>query len=132
MITTRILKTYDEQAQYINESLKPFIPFLSVSLMGFRTVVVALENNVVVGIASLTEESSWHADCLGVGYVSTHKHYRDQGVATALAKAIFQYAHDIGKGISNTKYEPDGIMYLQKVMTRLATEYKNVKFIERT
>ena len=131
MITTRILKTHDEQIEFLSKDLKPFIPFFTVCMMGFRTYIVALEDNAVVGLVSLTEETLWHENCLGVGFVSTHVNHRNKGVSTALVKALFEYARTSGKGISNTKYEPDGEKYLKPVMTRVAAAHSDVKFIER-
>lgn len=116
------------------DTLQQKLPFFhpeQLDEMRFRTFLVATINNAVTGIVALRNQSVRLDNAVGVGYISTHKEYRNMGVATAMVHALFAHAHLHGKAIANTAYEPEGLIYLQPVMERVWNRYPSVDLNER-
>lgn len=107
------------------------IQFFSGDVIDWRTYIVAYLENRVVGVVSLVEETKCYLNSVGVGFISTHIDYRNQGVAKALVEALFAFAALRGKNLANTAYEPLGELYLERVMQRTALQYPDVVLYER-
>mgnify|MGYP002757969590 CR=1 FL=1 len=127
----RIHTTSDEQWEMASKVEADRIPFFTPGMIGCRTFIAVYMGEKVIGIASLTEETVWMENAIGVGYISTHVDHRNQGVSKLLVDAVFDYAKETKRGISNTRYEPDGELYLKPVIQRTALKYPSVKFVER-
>ena len=119
-----------EQRDELKEQVPIFSP-ANLWNVGHRTLLVARLDQCIVGITSITNKSFRVEDAVGVGFISTHKQFRNMGVATAMVKALFTHAELHGKAIANTPYEPEGKMYLEHVMQRVANKYPTVELIER-
>jgi GNAT superfamily N-acetyltransferase len=127
----KVLIGYDAQWEMSQTFNHSSISFFDPDMMGQRTLLVAYNDNVVVGIAAIVEKTVWYPNALGIGYISTHDDHRNIGVATALVTALFDYAKKSCKHISNTPYEPDGERYLKHVMHRISNNYPSVTLYER-
>ena len=114
----------------VHRDLAKNICFFAHESIAHRTFIVALANKKIVGMASLAERSHRVPGAMGLCFVSTHLAYRNRGVATALAGAVFAYARAKGKAIANTAYEALGEKHLKPVLTRVALAFPDVALIE--
>jgi GNAT superfamily N-acetyltransferase len=96
-----------------------------------RTYFAALRGEQLVGVAAISETTVWHENSIGVGYISTHDEYKQGGVSKAIVEALFQYAKSSKRNISNSRYEPDGELYLRRMMTAAAARHPEVILFER-
>lgn len=72
------------------------------------------------GIFTINPDSIWGG--VGIGVVQTHPSKKGMGVASALAREVFQYALASNKKVTNRSYEPEGQLYLKHVLHRIADE----------
>lgn len=107
------------------------IKYLNYDLVDSRTYIVALNQGEVVGVVSLVDKSFRINNAIGVGFVSVHQDYKHQGIAKKLVEALFSYAKGLKKHISNTPYEPEGLLWLKPAMTRNAALNPEVLLYER-
>ena len=92
-----------------------------------RSYLVALKENKIVGIICYNESSSIDPSCYGIGYVEVIE--KNQGVASRLCQVFFDKAKSNNKGIRTGSFEPEGRLFLKKVLKRLSIE-KNVRLLE--
>lgn len=92
-----------------------------------RNYLVAKSNGKVVGLVCYVESSFVAPHCYGIAYVETV--LKNQGIATQLCEKFFNKAKKLNKGIRATSYEPEGRLYLKKVLQRLSQE-KEVELVE--
>lgn len=119
-----------DQKDDLKESVRFFQPE-QLNQFHFRTLLVAQLDKCIVGIISVHNSSAYHENAVGVGYVSTHKKFKNLGVATAMVKALFLHAQLEGKAIVNSPYELEGEIYLQPVMQKVSNKYPTIEFVER-
>lgn len=131
MITTKILKRGCDQEMLYGRKLDDVIPMFNSDMIGHRTYILAMNGDEIVGVVSLTEETLWHPNSVGVGYISTHIMHRNKGISKLLVDALFKYASHTKRNISNSIYKPDGEQYLRHVMARTAKQYPNLILFER-
>lgn len=131
MFAINILKHGTDQETLYGRNLDAVIPMFNSDMIGHRTYILAQKGDEIVGVVSLTESTIWHENCLGVGYISTHVNYRNQGICKLLVDALFKYAKKSKRNISNSHYKPDGERYLRHVMQRTAARYQGVTLFER-
>lgn len=94
----------------------------------YRNYWVALsENSEVMGILSFSE-SSYRPGTMAHTMTDVHPDFQHQGVATALWSAFLAQMKEEGREVSNTPYEPMGLLYLEPVITRLAKEMQVTVF----
>lgn len=137
-VVVHTVETKDDPAWKLlveaRDDLSSNVPFFcerQLNEMDFRTFLVATIERTVTGIVALRKESSRLENALGVGYISTHRDFRNMGVATAMVHALFAHAKLQGKAIANTRYELDGQIYLRPVMERVWNKYPTVELNER-
>lgn len=96
-----------------------------------RTYLAAVEGEKVLGLISVDEATARIENSVGIGYVSVHREHKSKGVSRLLVKELFEYAHQVGKNIANSGYEPQGRQRLRHVMRRTATMFPTVQLFER-
>jgi len=96
-----------------------------------RSWIVAYDDVCIRGLIALRKESGHIPNALGIGYISTHKKYLNQGIASLMVRSLFDYAKKLKKDIANTPYEPDGDIYLRHIMEREAMKHLDVTLYER-
>lgn len=113
-------------------SLKPAapIPHFEDGWNPHRQYFAAVEDGKVLGLLCYIEQSAWLENAFGMGYTSVAQEYRNRGIAAALVEAFFAFAASEQRGIFITPYEPDGKLYLRKLVLRAATKHK-VRILER-
>lgn len=127
----RILRSREEKCFLYNQNLDDVMSFFDSDLVMHRTYIVALEKGNVVGLVCMREEGMWVPNALHIGYVETHPAHRNKGIATKLVEQLFLFASAEKKAISNTKYEPQGQLWLQPVMQAAAIRHPAVALHER-
>jgi len=129
MIEIKIIRTDSEKELLRNKDLEHTVKFFT--LLTNRTYIAALKGDRVVGLAALVEDSIRQPGSIGLGYISTHRDYRNQGIAKVLVQALFELVLAENKNIVNTHYEMDGLMFLEHVMHRVAKLYPSVILTEQ-
>lgn len=128
--TVRLLSTSNEKTPLRELAQGHAIPFLNSATIEHLRFLVVFEGEAVVGVAGLVLDSHRVPGCLGIGFVSTHCEHRNQGVASLLAQELFDLARRRQQGIANTRYKPDGVLWLRPVLQRLALRYPEVPLFE--
>lgn len=112
-------------------SLKPAapIPFFEDGWNPHRHYFAAVEEGKILGFVCFKEQSTRLENAFGMGYTSVAEGYRNRGVAAALIDTFFVFAACQQRGIFVSQYEPDGELYLRKLILRAADKYK-VRILE--
>ena len=95
-----------------------------------RHYLAAVENGMVVGLVCFLWQSARVDNSFGLAYASVADGFRNRGIAKALMTAFFALAARHSRGIYVTSYEPDGQLYLRKIILRAAKTH-NVPIVER-
>ena len=119
------------QKQLMTTADSSKIKFLSFDILANRTYIVAMLNNVVVGVVSVADKSARINNAIGVGFVSVHEDYQRKGISTKLVEHLFSYARTLKKHIANTRYEQEGLLWLKPAMLRAAKANPDVILYER-
>lgn len=124
-----LLDNPDLKTRFLTDDVFEWDNLISRSMVPFRSYLVALNGETVVGVVCFVQQTIKRADCLGLASVGVHPSYRNQGVATLLAHHLFQHAELHGIDVMNAHYEPMGEMYLKPAMRRAVMSY-NVELID--
>jgi GNAT superfamily N-acetyltransferase len=94
------------------------IPYFRDGWNRHRHYFAAVEDEKILGLVCFNEQSAWLENAFGMGYTSVAEGYRNRGIASALTEAFFAFAANQQRGIYVTPYEPDGMLYLRKLVLR--------------
>lgn len=122
----RLLRTASEKSLLDREELEAAIPLFQRDLLGCRSYLVCLERDKVLGLVGFAEQSRRIPNALGVGFISTHRRHRRQGVARALVDALFKHAHATGRSLATTPYGRDGRRILRPLLRAATRRYPGV------
>ena len=131
MLSICVMREEKAKVPLLTQPLEKVIPFFDRNMVPHRTYLAALLRRQVVGLVALVESSSRVPGALGVGFISTHVEFLNQGISSQLARALFDFALDQKKAISMTAYEPDGEIWLRHVLQRIAAATPSVQLIEQ-
>jgi GNAT superfamily N-acetyltransferase len=106
------------------------IPYFQDGWNPHRRYFAAVEDGKILGLVCFNEQSAWLENAFGMGYTSVAEGYRNRGIASALTEALFAFAADQQRGVYVSQYEPDGKLYLRKLVLRAAEKYQ-VRILER-
>lgn len=112
-------------------SLEDCMPFFNHDLVGFRSYMVAVQGEEVLGMLAFVEESNWMPRSFGVGFISTHLQHREQGVASTLVRELFKLAFREGKGIVMTPVEPAVREFFEPALATIAAAFPAVQYLQR-
>jgi len=111
--------TLEENIDILNR-----LSFVSTSLDGESYIILATENNFVVGVYAF---ENYNKDNIITLYIQVDESYKNQGIATQLTKELFVWAKENQKGIISSQFSKDGQKYMKHKLLELAPKY-NVDF----
>lgn len=132
MHTVKIIKSDNDKLIFNNTyHLGRYIDFFSYDYVAHRNYIAVIDDGNIIGLAGFVDVSFRTPGSIGVSFISTHGEFRNQGVSKLLIDGLFKYAQSLNLNISNTCYEPDGLLYLKHTMTNVQLKYPTVKLFER-
>lgn len=100
--------------------------------VSWRQYIVATEDGKMCGMISYMKRENKidgkPVTYYGISAVSTHKEYKNRGIATKLLHMFFEIASREGVAIKPGFYEPEGRMYIKEKIEQFSQDY-NVPLI---
>lgn len=113
-------------------TLEDSIKFFLQDTVLHRSYLVAAQGEEVRGMIGFVEESAWMPQAFGIGFISTHREHREEGVARALLNALFELATKEGKGIVMSAFDEKCPSAFQLSVGSTAAANPQVPFCQRT
>lgn len=121
MFEVTLVTTDADKATFLHESFEARMPLFNPDTVRHRNFIVATNlSGMAVGLAAFRDATAYRENCISLAYLDVDPEFRQKGIASKIATALFDYAEKHSKGIFVSWYEPLGALYLKPVLRRFA------------
>lgn len=96
------------------------LSFLTTSLDGESYIILATENNFIVGVYAF---ENYDRNNIKTLYVQVDQNYKNKGIASEMAKKMFSWAKANKKGIISSQFSEDGKKYMRNKLLDFSEQY---------